>query len=250
MFDNIGRDLDEEARKRGATSLFLTTSSIVAAIGLVVGVGAYIVVDEIIEVQEPPRFVELFEPEEDPASLPPLPALPKGTSEPEAQTTPPAPDTMVDKIEELTKEVDDHIAEVNKPQGIADGDENGDPDGAKDGVPRGTGEKPGDGSGRCGTPGAAPCVRVFHHSELEARRKTNPEYPESARALNIGEQRCLVTVYIDEEGTPYDASVANCPSAFHEESKAAILQWRWYPPKDGKSRVKAQTTIAINYRLN
>jgi outer membrane biosynthesis protein TonB len=91
---------------------------------------------------------------------------------------------------------------------------------------------------------------VFHHSELEVKKRLNPEYPEAARALSLGDQRCLAKVFIDEEGVPYDVQVESCPKVFFEDTKQAILKWRWYPPKDGKNRVKAQTTIAVTYKLN
>ena len=92
-------------------------------------------------------------------------------------------------------------------------------------------------------------VKVFHHSELEVKRRIDPEYPEAAKQQQLGEVRCLVKVFMDEDGVPYQAMVDGCPDAFHTSAKEAILKWRWYPPKDGKVKVKAQTTIAITYKL-
>ena len=90
----------------------------------------------------------------------------------------------------------------------------------------------------------------FSHPKLVVKRRIDPAYPETARALGLGEQRCLATVYIDEEGAPYQVNVEACPSAFHAATRQALLQWRWYPPKDGKNRVKAQSAVGITYRLD
>jgi hypothetical protein len=45
-------------------------------------------------------------------------------------------------------------------------------------------------------------------------------------------------------------SVETCPKVFHEATKEALLKWRWYSPKDGKTKCKAQTTIAVIYKLS
>ena len=92
-------------------------------------------------------------------------------------------------------------------------------------------------------------AKVFHHSELEVRQRKQPTYPEAARELNLGDQRCKARVFIDERGVPYDVIVEACPQAFHSETKRALLQWRWYSPRDGREKVKAQTIIAVTYKL-
>lgn len=93
-------------------------------------------------------------------------------------------------------------------------------------------------------------VRVFHHSELEVKKRVNPPYPEEARALLLGDQRCLLKVFIDETGAPFDVLVEACPKVFHEAAKAAMLQWRWVPPKDGKTAIRAQTTLALTFKVS
>jgi Gram-negative bacterial TonB protein C-terminal len=56
-------------------------------------------------------------------------------------------------------------------------------------------------------------------------------------------------VLIDTEGVPYDATVDGCPKVFHDAAREGILKWRWYPVRDGKDKVRAQTTIAVIYKL-
>ena len=96
------------------------------------------------------------------------------------------------------------------------------------------------------------CTRSFnvlHHSEVEVKKRIEPRYPKTAKEANLGDQRCLAKVYIDETGTPYKVLVENCPKVFHASTREAILKWRWYPPKVGKQKVKAQITIGITYKV-
>lgn len=95
-------------------------------------------------------------------------------------------------------------------------------------------------------PGAGP--RVFDHSELEVKRRSLAKFPEAARGRGFGDQRCKVWVFIDETGTPYDATVEDCPKVFHASAKETLMKWRWYPPKDGGVRIKAKTVIIVRYR--
>jgi outer membrane biosynthesis protein TonB len=84
---------------------------------------------------------------------------------------------------------------------------------------------------------------------VEVKKRFDPRYPKSAKDMNLGDQRCLAKVFIDESGAPYKVLVENCPKVFHAETQAAIMKWRWYPPKVGREKVKAQITIAINYKV-
>jgi hypothetical protein len=96
--------------------------------------------------------------------------------------------------------------------------------------------------------GALGTTRVFHHSELEVMKRMVVPYPQEARDLQLGDQRCLVKVFISRDGTPTDAIVEKCPTVFHGPVRDAVLQWRWYPPKDGRNAVDAQTTIAVTMK--
>ena len=242
MFDNIGKDLDEEANKRRAASLFFTLSGLGAIVGLAVGIGAYTAAEVLMDSNLDQEMVEILDQVMEDALPPPPPPPPPPAAAQEEEVEKPEPDEMVDEVKELQEEVKQEIKDDIKPAGAEAGVEGGVEGGVIGGVVGGV-----VGGQLGGTLGG---VRVFHHSELEVKKRVNPEYPEAARALNIGDQRCLAKVFIDEEGVPYDVQVESCPKVFFEDTKAAILKWRWYPPKDGKNKVKAQTTIAITYKLN
>ena len=86
-------------------------------------------------------------------------------------------------------------------------------------------------------------VRIY-----QVKKRKLPKYPEAAESMNLGDQRCRVSVTIDEKGIPFRATVTGCPKVFHQEAKQAILQWRWYPPKVDRQKVKAQTLIAVVFK--
>jgi hypothetical protein len=67
--------------------------------------------------------------------------------------------------------------------------------------------------------------------------------------MNLGDQRCVAEVQISESGVPTKVVVKDCPKIFHASTVQALMKWRWYPPKDGKQKVKGQTTIAVKYKL-
>ncbi|HHO50657.1 MAG TPA: hypothetical protein ENK18_07220, partial [Deltaproteobacteria bacterium] len=191
-------------------------------------------------------MVELsMEDEVDDIAPPPPPPPPPGPSveeeeEEEEDDEPDEPDEEVEPTE-LKEEVKEEIKKQDRPKGDPAGVEGGVEGGVAGGVHGGVegGVVGGTGDG----------VRVFHHSELEAKKRVQPRYPDAARDLNLGTQRCKARVFIDESGVPYDVRVESCPQAFHPETKAALLKWRWYPPRDGRNKIKAQTIIAVTYQM-
>lgn len=97
-------------------------------------------------------------------------------------------------------------------------------------------------------PTPAPTVRVFHSSELHVKTRASVEYPANARAMGFGDTRCLARVSIDEQGSPYDVEVTDCPRPFQQPTRDAILRWRWEPAVDERGPIRAQTTIAVNFK--
>jgi hypothetical protein len=241
MFDNIGRDLDEEANKRRATAVMLTLLGLGGTIGLVVGWGMYKAAEVLLDPQVDEEMVELVTDEEMADEAPPPPPPPPPAAAASEEETEDTPDEMVEDIQELKEVVPEEIKSDAKPAGMEGGVEGGVVGGVVGGVQGGVV------GGVLG--GQLGGVRVFHHSELEPKKRVYPEYPEAAKELNLGDQRCLAIVFMDEEGTPYDVRVDNCPKVFELPTKEAMLKWRWYPPKDGKNKVKAQTTIAVTYKM-
>ncbi|MCB9695027.1 MAG: energy transducer TonB [Alphaproteobacteria bacterium] len=182
--------------------------------------------------------------EEAPPPPPPPPPPPAAADTPEDETDEePTNETeeMVEEIKELKTEVKEEVKSVERPagvkDGVKDGQEGGVIGGVKDGVKDGVVGGQLDGG-----------LRVFHHSELEVKKRKLPEYPDEATSMNLGDQRCKVKVKIDEKGVPYEAEVTDCPKVFHQVAREAILEWRWYPPKADKAKVKAQTLIAVMFK--
>jgi hypothetical protein len=94
-------------------------------------------------------------------------------------------------------------------------------------------------------------TRGMHHSQLEVKTRTLPIYPEAARDLGLGDQKCLVEFVIGEDGTPTEVvDVQKCPAAFHASARETILAWRWYPPKDGRTPVRAQIKVALTFKAD
>ncbi len=239
MFDNVGVNNDKEAAKRRFYALLLTGAGLSLSGGFAAAWLAYqaaLAVQAIIAPVDEEMVEVVLE-----DALPDLPPPPPPPPPPSAgaEETEPNPDEMTEEIQELEEDVKEEIKEA-----AGSAVENGVVGGVEGGVIGGV-----IGGVVGGVLGGQLGVRVMHHSELEIKKQVQPEYPEAAKQLNLGDQRCLVKVSMDEEGVPFSADVSGCPQVFHDEARAAILKWRWYPPKVGKERTKAQTTISIVYKM-
>jgi len=248
MFDNVGRDLDEEAGKRQAQSLLISVLGLGAVVGFLVGLTAYTAADLVLEPVDDGEMAPVviaLDAEATPElpSLPPPPPPPaaaKAEVEPDVEPEPePDPDSSPDDLKEPLDEV---IRDAVQPPGVDGGVDGGDPDGEIGG--RHGGEVGGTGTELGGT---APTA--FHHSDLETKRRVQPVYPKAAKSMNLGQQRCKALVKIDASGSPYDVQVEDCPVVFHAPTREALLKWRWYAPRDGRQKVAAQTVITITYTL-
>lgn len=237
MFDRVIQPSDDDARRRSAASFAFTSAVCVAAIGgfLLGSLLVHVATPPPALVEAPMVFLEASGGGPDV----PLPAVPeKPRAEPVVPTEPTEPNPDAEPV------VNTPVVTPSPPSGGGGG--TGTATGPGIGIgPPGIGTDPsGTGDGGDGT------VRSFSHPKLVVRKRVDPPYPETARALGLGEQRCLATVYIDEDGAPYQVDVEACPSAFHAATRQSLLEWRWYPPKDGKNRVKTQTAVGITYRLD
>jgi outer membrane biosynthesis protein TonB len=240
MFESIDRPVDWETRRRSATSFALTTLFYASLAGGIAGFLTWQVEPETAAKVELPMS-RLKEPAGGELPGPPeLPAKPSAPAKP-APTEPTEPQLLADPQPE--------VAPVQpSPQQPSDGNTQGTGGAGGAGTSTGTGDGPGGCSGPdCGTV-EVPKV-VVHRLQMEARKRVEPRYPEAARALGLGQQRCLALVSVDEEGIPYEVEISGCPLAFHPATREALLAWRFYPPKMGKERVKGQMSIAVTYRL-
>lgn len=240
MFDHVGKDPDEEAGRRRAVSMFLTIVLFGGTAGISAGIAYYTATEVLPEILEEAELVELIEIDDQPIEEeapppppPPPPAAPDEEIDEDAEEEP-EPDEMQEEVKELDEKVEDKVAtDKGRPPGNPDGVVGGEIGGVEGGVVGGTGKS----------------IRVMHHSEVEVKKRIDPKYPKAAKDANLGDQRCLVKVKIDETGTPYDVQVERCPKVFHAETVESIMKWRWYPPKVGKEKVKAQITIGVTYKV-
>jgi outer membrane biosynthesis protein TonB len=251
VFDNIGKNLDEEANKRTAKSAFLSLLFAGSAVGFSIGLAAYKTVETVMELGDDEDLVAVDLEDEGLDAAPPPPPPPPP---PPAADTPDEEeseddeedeeeqDDMSEDIEELDKEVKDEVRTQKKPKGAVGGVIGGQEGGVVGGVVGGV-----EGGVLGGVLGGGP--KVFHHSELEVKKRVQPGYPSAAKPLNLGTQRCKVKVMIDEKGVPYHAEIQDCPKVFHSSAKDAIMKWRWYPPRAEKMKVRAQTLIVFKYVL-
>jgi protein TonB len=147
---------------------------------------------------------------------------------------------MVEEIQELDTQVQERMASQDRPQGVVGGVEGGVEGGVVGGVIGGV-----EGGVLGGQLGGS--VATVHHSELQIKRRVDPEYPEAARDMNLGIVDCRVRIFIDEEGVPYDLVFESCPRVFHENARDAVMKTRWYPHRVGRSKSRAQ--FVIRYRF-
>ena len=245
MFDNVGRDLDQEARKRQLISLVITLFVLSAASGAVVLYGLLKVAEVVLDLPDDDEMVEVVmeDPslEEAPPPPPPPPPPPAAAQEEEQEEDEPEqdPEEMAEDIKELDEKVEEEV------KTDAGGQEGGQEGGVEGGVVGGVvgGVIGGEIGGQLGG------VRTFHHSEVQVKRRVQPEYPDAAKQMNLGDVDCRVRIFIDEDGVPYDVKFEACPKVFHDSARDAILKWRWYPAKVGGSKVKAQFLLNIKYKL-
>jgi hypothetical protein len=150
---------------------------------------------------------------------------------PEAPPDDPAPLTPVvpDKV----------VGQAGDPEGDDHGAVNGKPGGK----PLGTGTGDGDGPGGGG-------VKRIEFGDLEVKRRFEPIYPAAAKSMGLGDVRCDAVVRISSEGVPTEVTVRGCPEVFHAETREALLRWRFYPVRAGKTPVSTMTSFSVAYRLH
>jgi outer membrane biosynthesis protein TonB len=239
VFDNVGRDLDEEANKRRAATL-----AILALIGggtaaFIVAWGAFTVAkkldpsllnnDDMVEIVLEDAPIEEDAPPPPPPP-PPGPEVDQEVEEDDDEIVAEA-DEMVDEIKELDEAPDTEIKQSNvkgDPRGVEGGQEGGDAD--------------------RGVLGSAVIGATVQQSQIKWKVQTQPNYPKAAETMDLGEQRCKVKMYIDEKGVPFKIDFVSCPKVFEEETERALMTWRAYPYKVGSEKTRANFQLTIVYR--
>ena len=245
MFDNIGKDLDEQANRRRAESVLYTTLIVGAAVGmfLYLTTRAVMVVSEHIDLGEMVQ-IEMNDQIDDAAPPPPPP--PPAGADSEEEVEEPEPDEVVEEVQELKEIVEKPIVKSQGPKGEDGGHELGVVGGKKGGTVGGDVNSP------C-EPGDPTCTglgRMVSYKDVKVKNMVQPIYPSEARSMNLGDQRCRTTVSIDQKGKPTAVRVRGCPEVFHDEVKRAMFKSSWWPYKSGGAKLAAQFTILITFRLS
>ena len=246
MFDNVGRNLDEDANKRSAASAAIAISVIAGIFGGTMLITALMVKEVVFDDLGDDDLIEVAMDDPDMEEAPPPPPPPpppaaSSTPEEEEEEDEPEdnPDEMTDEVTELDDEVEEKVKD-DSTKGSEEGVEGGVEGGVVGGVVGGV-----EGGVLGGQLGG---VRTFHHSEVEVKRRVQPRYPQAAESLNLGDVQCRVRVFIDTAGVPYDIRIEACPKVFHQATRDALMKWRWYPAKVSRDKVKAQFLLIINYK--
>jgi protein TonB len=250
MFDSVGRDLDDEALKRGAQSAGLL--SLLAGGGLAVFflAGLYVVQEtELLPVLEDMVMAEVLEEDNleapPPPPPPPPPAAADASTEEEEEETP-TPDEMVEKVEELKQEVKEEMKSDAKPAGVVGGQEGGVAGGVVGGVQGGV--VGGVVGGQLGG-GAPPKYKVVRQSEIEWKTQPMPAYPDAARGLGFGDTACKATIALTAEGLVEEVKVnADCPKVFQGPLRDALTRWKAYPYRVDGNKVAVQFTGLFTFK--
>jgi hypothetical protein len=249
VFDSVGRDLDQEAARRqliAAPLTFLAFGSAIGLYALSVAIRVWLWgVHALIELptDEEMNAVELEDPTvEEEAPPPPPPPLASGVEEEEEEEEedPPDADEPVEDVKPLDEKIDETMkndAVAGSEKGVEGGEEGGHEEGVAGGVAGGV---PG---------GTGTGVRTLHHLDVSKKKDVPLEYPQTAKDLNMGDIDCRVTIFIDEDGVPYNVAFPACPAVFHDSARKTILQWRYWPAKVDGRKTKAQFVLKIEYRM-
>jgi len=92
------------------------------------------------------------------------------------------------------------------------------------------------------------CSPTVSADQMRVKYLVQPSYPEEARDMGLGDQRCRVTVGVDEAGTPRIVDVRVCPVVFHDEVEQAIMESRWWPHEADGDGQAVRFTLMLHFR--
>lgn len=222
--------------------MLISVSVFTTAVGALMLMGGQKV--EEVQVDEKPVEVTFFDAAAPPPPPPPPP--PAASTQPEQQDEPdeeeqPEDIQEPDEIQDLPDEMPEPVADAGVQGGVVGGEEGGVVGGEVGGVIGG--ELGGVLGGQLGGTG----VRAVHWSQVKAKRRVQPKFPEAAKALGLSNERCLVRLYINEKGVPYDSNLDKCPKLFQKNAKDASMKWRFYPYKE--EGVARKTTFVLTFKF-
>lgn len=247
MFDTIGRHDDDEAPRRSFAALLITSLLLGGGAAFTMGLVGYKVAETIAEPEPEDQRVWLDEEPEE-FEKPALPDLPRGLPGPVGPSG-------------TAGDVENRPAEKPEPDAPPEADE---PDPRVTDLPKvrptanssGTSGPPSNTSGGrgtgncfdCGDGGGGGGDLYVHSSELEARRKPLPRYPEAAMGMDLGEQACVVKLRVDAKGFTQVLRVERCDPLFHEAAREALTRWRWYPKRVNGAKIAARTQVKVVFK--
>jgi hypothetical protein len=77
---------------------------------------------------------------------------------------------------------------------------------------------------------------LVHWSELAFVRRVEPIYPKGA----LGEGRCTVRLFVDDEGQPSDVKAEDCPEPWLRPTMQAVWQWKFTPVEEEGQAIPVQ----------
>lgn len=98
-------------------------------------------------------------------------------------------------------------------------------------------------------PPPADAAKVVHGTEVRVKHREYPTYPEAAKQLGIEEALCKVRFSIDEQGTPTDIQILECPKVFEQATLDAAWKWRFYPLEVEGVPTKCSFVLNVKYVL-
>ena len=92
--------------------------------------------------------------------------------------------------------------------------------------------------------------KSVHWSEVKIKREVPLKYPKAAKALNLGDQRCVVRFEIDQKGKPTKITIKKCPKVFHAVLTKSCMKWRFYPvTSESGQKVRAAFVMGVTFQL-
>lgn len=232
MFDNIGRNTTQD-RRRSAGSVMLAFLLNGSIGGALIWAGSRVVEevakeDELLEVA-----VAL--------AAPPPPPPPAGGHKRQQKPDDVKPVEQVVPTEVVPLVEPESDIEVVEDEGVEGGVEGG----SKAAWWAGSWAES-SGAAR-GTLGA---IKTVHWSEVQAKKRVAPEYPEAAKAMGLRDREdCVVRMRIGTDGLPKSVEMRACPTVFHDSARTAALQWEFYPLLENGQPIEAQFDLRISFTL-
>lgn len=259
MFDSIGKDLDDAALKRSATSAAINTALIGLAVAATVAAGWWTVAVPRARAPEATQ-VELVLLEQagngDEALVAPAPpGSADGSGDasqakaPEAPTAQPPSDEAEPEPTALPADVPTISVAASAPEAAIP--QRGLADGITGLLGRATSTRaltaPLEAPAGTDAGSSHGVATSESRPDMRWRRTNEPDWPAFAKGYAVGaEERCFAHVVLDPIGEPTAVDVTGCPRLFAEETRRALQTWRAWPPEGAP--IQRATDVIVRFR--